>query len=653
MVADLTAKLLKVTVGGQVWDGSILSFTPSYDSISENGLVKQTAKLVFHDTTLNPSNISPRRNPGLWKPSQVVIVRLQSTNEKIAEMLILRVPNYPDNEILTVDLGCWLTYATSTQLDEDRSEIELGTALSCSAVITNLLEAAGIPSAKLSISGLPYSLAYPLTKTKSNSFVQQAGKLAWGNNCNFLYADNNGVIQNKQWVQGGSSAGTFLIGRDESVFQEFPEPVQPVEKIRVSGEGKTTIEFPPEGYSESFTTSESAKLYSDTAYGTVALTNTIIRYISDLTIVTETRNTMPQVSIFVGSDSVSSATIKHFLVEEYQDIDNSATLSAGGGGLSNSVIKLTKVTELETGSVNVLTDAEGTSGTAVLKKRITTYTYNSNLDLVEQLTINWLPRINVTGDLDDSLGLVKTGEERITWREERPGYWVKVTQKRVTAKDNPDRRGGLLAATALISQQPTVEANSSPPSGQDFPSTIEEQTLHYTGEADWSFPGGGTAQERVRPYIIEPGISNQQCRLIAKKMVELLESRSESHLLELPVNSLTAWVEPLTVFSINDGNNIWRVACDAPTWVYEDGQAYFGAIGLTVQRTAAPSPVGTPIGDFVSGLLPGDDNPPEPPTLQPPGQISYLIDYQDQILLGYNGDQLVQYETTPSTLPDL
>lgn len=654
MIARLTAKELTVTIGGQAWGNSVVSFSPSYESISESGLCKLTAKLVLHDSSLNPSNISPRRNAGLWKPSQDVVVRITSTNEKIAELKILRIPNYPANELLTVDLGCWLTWASSLELDEDRSDVDLGTATNCSAVITNLLEASGIPSGNISIGSLPYSLSFPLRETKPKGFVQQAGRLAWGNNCNFLYQDSDGNIQNAQWVQGGSSIGTFIVGQDESVFEPFPEPVQPVEIVRVSGEGKAIIEFPPEGYSESFTDSALASLYKEGASGTVALTSTVIRYISGTDIITETRTTQPQIALFVGSESVSPATLIQYEIEEYTDIDNSATIG-GSGASSEEVFKLTTFTSFERGSFRTLTNDSGLGGTNItLKKSVTSYTYNSNLDLVEELTTEWLPRISVDGGAaGDPLSLVRVKVQRITWREERPGYWVKITQLQTSAKDNPDRRGGNVRATALMTQKPVVEADSPPPAGKDFPSTTEEQTLHFTGEATWNYPGGGTAIERVRPYIVEPGISNQQCRLIAKKMVELLESRSESHLVELPITNLTSWLAPLSVIKINDGNNLWDLACDAPSWEFLDDQAFFGCIGLTVNRTAAPSPVGVPVGDWVSGLQPGDDDPPEPPTMPPPGLPNYLSDYEGQTILGYDGSELIQYPYIPSEVPEV
>jgi hypothetical protein len=633
-LANVTSRRLRCLVGNdsQDWSASVGPFRPQFDSLSESGLIFTTAELELQRNLLNPESLNPRANPSRWKPGTAVHIEVRDTSGDYQDWGTLRILDATYRAgILTLSLGCWLAWANSLEPEDDQSGITLGTGQNSAAVASTLLEAAGIPTASISLSGWEYSLAYPLQKDDPSSFVTQAGRLAWANDCRYLYQNSAGVIVAGQWDgSSGTPIHTITLGTNDRLFEAFPDAIQPVERVQVDGLGYLVNTLPSSYGSSSSVAGDVAEILDPDptlGVGTYRITATEINSYDtsgDPYVATrEIRTTQPRALTYIGSDSLFTATSRHYEIWKYD-----ATTK-----------RLIEQREYEIADVETVLGPEFTTftgggsftavGTVKLFETVTTPTYNADEALIKLATTTTQLRTLVDGNLESGTWNDQVTTETVTqtWAEERPDYWVERTdRKRIAAQANRRTNAGV-NPLALLPEPPEQRTNSRPPATQywEDPATLEE--VHFQGVATWTHPGGATGRTRTRRYTVEPGFSNAQCFTIAVATVELLEGRAEGYVIECPVADALLWCPPLSLISVDDGENLWTFRADALLWEFLEESATVGCAGITVARAASAAGSGAELPDYASGLDAEQSAAAEPTPLPVPVDSARDVDH--------------------------
>lgn len=613
--ANCVARYLRVLIGAdeQDWSEAVGDFAPGHEGMAEDGIIITEATLAIFD--LGPESISPRANPARWREGNLVQIAIRNDAGDAwvpwGSLRILAVAGEPEDGVIDLELGCWLSWAgrfeaVTVELEGDESGITLGTPENCATVAARLLQASGIPAEAIDLSGWDYSIDYPLQKEGSGSYVAQAASLAFANLHRHLVQYPDGIIRAVQWdTTPGTPVGSFTVGAGEREFKATPDPIQPVEQVIVSGVGFPTSETPSR-YSSRTSKEIPASVYKPDATGSVVLSTTIVNTRSDSsrTIRSETRTTYPKIARWIGSSSLGLATEIKYEEKRY-------SLTTGA------------LVEVESGvldSIRTLLPPGALTDRTTISKTTTEYTYNSKEVLVKTVETTVEPRVKVDGGADaNRLALVESQIVEFEWREERPDYWVSRESTEIAAARYPEGvSGDDIKPTALIPTPPTISRNSQPPSTDRWEESTAKKEEHYTATALWEHPGGATGLTRTREITIEPGFSNAQCFDLATREVHLLEGRREAYTIQLPLTDDLLWVAPLSTLTVNDGNQVWTFKVDGCQWLYGVQESSLSLSGICVARVPVAEPVGTPLPEFESGLVPGQEAPPEPDPFEPP-----------------------------------
>lgn len=650
MAANLTARKLRVLIGAdlQDWSASVASFTPQQESFS-GGSIAHQASLTLLAVPSAPESLDPRANPTRWRPGQVVQISIRNAANSawlpFTPLYLLEIPAVPSREAgaLELALGCWLVWASSREQEAERSGVELGTATNTATVATRLLEAADVPSANISLGTWPYSLAVPLVKEAGDSFVSQAAELAWANDGRYLYQNVAGVIVPGQWsTSPATPVATITLGSNEVTFEPLPDVIQPVEQLKVVAQGFEGADV-PNPHSVSQTTFVDSNTFNPNTFGSAGITETVVNSWSlpseaqtYYEVVKEVRLRQPQGLAFVDSDSIQSTTTRRFSVRRY---DGTTRLL-----MQESEFEVADVRTIMPATINIGSATITTIGTLLTFEQTTDYIYNDQEVVVQMVVTTKEPKIKVDGEATaDRASLIPQRIATTLWEEEKPDLWTQRTTERVVARDGGERRGNI-KPTALITQLPQVEPNSPPPGSERWEAPYGAKERHYEATVAWEYPGGASGRTRTRTLTVSPGFSNEQCFALANANLQILEGRASGYYLELPITDDLVWLAPLSQIAVEDGANRWLFRADALTWEYTPTSAKLGCVGILIQRTALADPVGTPLPDFGTGIVPGQTPPPEPTPWQPPTNTGlYLLSYAGQPLLDYSGVNLVDY----------
>lgn len=618
--------VIKVGTDEQNWSQSLVSFESTMDSLSEIGIVAHKATLRLNQVLTSPESLDPLVN-SRWRLGQTIKFYDPTDTFQIGYYKIVKRPIYNRLGYLDITLGCWLTWASTLELDEDRSGVDIGIDTNSKDVVVTLLESLGIPGANINLpTNWDYNLEYPLIKDGKSSFIQFAGKLTYANNCRYLYQNAEGIISVGQWDKSNITPyDSITISENESVFEHSPDAIEPVERLTVAGTGYQLIDL-AQPYGVSAFITEPAKNYNPDAFGTVVLRTTLTTETDLENRIIERRvvNTQPRAATWVSSDSVTSTNITQVNTEEYDLVNG----------------QLLEVKDFEFGNVRILVPPEDPAfGEVVIRRKIVTYEYlevDGDFIVTKKTELETAPQMTIDGrgapGTPNRFSQVTTRLTVTEWLEERPNFWVRSVRKYAVAGQNPDKRGGNIDPLALLSLKPEVYPDSPPPATQYWKDGIDLKQTEYTATVNWEQPQGPSGLIRPRTIIIEPAFSNAQCFEIANRTLEIYEGRQDAHIIqwELEPGQQFYWVPPLTNLEVNRGATTYLFKLDAISWYYSPTESYIGAIGILINES--------------TGIEPGQTPPSEPPPFSLPGDICLIANPANSaLLLGPTGEQIGCY----------
>lgn len=654
-MANLIPRYRRVTIGGEDWSDFLTDLEYGYGSIFESGLSTISGSLQVIEHPDNPSSINPRINPTLWKPGQTVNVEVEDDSGnwvQAASLLIGGSVALPSNGVLTVPLTCKLGYLQQKSFEGDESGIEVGEAINSAELAERLLKAVGFSDAELNLGTWDYDINYPLSKADLGSYIDQAGSLAWSNNCRFIMQDPSGVIVSGIWNKTDPPVVSFTYGQ-ESIFEPLTEPLEPVERVVVSGKGFDIQELPTE-ISNTVSIIDAASNYSSGGVGTVTISVTEVLRVVDtrddpdpskreLKIVEITKVVQPRSVLWLAADSATA---------DFTMSENAKIYDPDTGRLE----RIRKCKEVHTRAF--LESTPGLVGRTLAYDEVTTFTYDDERGIVlKTFTRRTEPRVTVDQEVDQSrFSHTPTKEVTVNYVEEKPGEWIKKELSRSTASSNSSGRTGSSNPLALVAGLPKQQRDATPPKTEYFENPFSKKLTNYKATVNWEYPGGSTGLNRKRDYIIEPAFSNQNCFDVATKEAEILEGRYASILVEFEIAEAAIALTPWSVISMDDGNNIWTFRLDSPTYSYKGDKAYLGGVGVVINREVKETPdpdsnyPAYPV--FTSGIVAGQTAPDEPPSFNPYyGNGSGIIGYELELVNGYDEGSLEPYDFAIDQLP--
>jgi hypothetical protein len=250
MAVVTQARTTRIRIGDdlQDWSTRLIEFTVRYEYLSQRGLIKTLGSLKLNAGAYPapPESMNPVANIARWHRGQKVYVDYSNDARSLVAhpmanpLYVLKEPVRPffaDNPpTLELELGCILALRDFPQPDDDQSGITAGTSTTLQAVVTSLLSAAGISSVSLTgLSGT--SRTAPAIKTDRQSFVQQAGQIAYGVGY-YLFQNSSGEVEARAIdLSPGASVFDRQVGGNagkELLYQPLDTGSEtPVEKVTV------------------------------------------------------------------------------------------------------------------------------------------------------------------------------------------------------------------------------------------------------------------------------------------------------------------------------------------------------------------------------------------------------------------------------------
>jgi hypothetical protein len=176
----------------------VASFEGGNNAIGQSGICSFTGDLTLNAYSLGSGiNTNPRSDRKRWARGNRVIIYLADSSGtllKYKTLHILKAPLAPTPQTrptLQISTGDKLSLLSFRQPPGDESGVEPGTSKTRLQVVNALLAAAG---AGMVFGSIPGNVPWPLQKLCNESFIQEAGQIAFAAG-RYLWVDRAGTVR--------------------------------------------------------------------------------------------------------------------------------------------------------------------------------------------------------------------------------------------------------------------------------------------------------------------------------------------------------------------------------------------------------------------------------------------------------------------------
>jgi hypothetical protein len=601
--ANLTDRYRKVFIGSdaQDWSLSCGDLRLNDSPVDERGLILVSAQLDIQSDAENPESLSPRDNPTRWARGVPVLIQVRNAADddwitpRWGNLYLLEEPDIPlPGQGITLQLGCLLSLRNRYEDDGDRSGVTLGTSQNCAAVASTLLQAQDIDSSDISLSGWPYSIAFPIGKTSGGSFVNQAGELAYSNDYRYLYTNASGVIVAGTLGFSISDSPTATVTLGTNDIEYSPERVEdpPSATTKAVGRGKAvesgTTTLPPTevtGSKSDYSTSTVTCAGTGVIYrSTPSITITIPGDgSSDITYSTTTTNEAPRSAVFLDSEwsgGLPCSLISYECITETRYFEQV-------GGVGGKLKQIIKDVEKRRFTIDA-DDRTNALNWETVEREIRSYTYTVS-DVIQKIT-DTTSKAEFTFEPDSNTPYNLRGlrQDITEWTQQGDSTWRKSeTSVLPKAFTNASPEGASPYSQQVRGNTSVTSSGDNQPPKTEYWDGSQISTEQFY-EGTFSANHGFLVSDKRPPFEIPYGFSDGQMNVMAEKHMRLITGRYRADYIELEISDDLLIAPPLFQVDVvdTDGDTKHYLA-DGASWVLSSKGARCGVVGVLLGTTAS------------------------------------------------------------------
>jgi hypothetical protein len=246
-MTNQSARKVRLFIGGKDYAPCMMNFQGSDSHLDQSGLISFTGSLLLGKAIDFDESLDDRKSPTRFCRGVPIILECADSTNTLQRhprgaLRILSSRYDEEKQQLTLEVGDLIALLNFREpTDPDKADNKSCEGKPASAIITSLLNAAGIFSIAGTLPGTTYN--YPLNL--SGSYLQSVGKLLYANNC-FGWINKFEVFTIQQANISSPPAGgiTLNIGKDEIWYKRLDGAEAPCEKIKAVGSLHTSTEIP-------------------------------------------------------------------------------------------------------------------------------------------------------------------------------------------------------------------------------------------------------------------------------------------------------------------------------------------------------------------------------------------------------------------------
>ena len=281
MVAATQAQSLTITINGNDWSQNLVSFEIGFESYQQGtGLILKKGSLVLCNIRGDSRAIDPIDQNDFAVGNTVSVKLPGSVAHPLGNSLKILappevspinsgIPEVEGNLIVSIPVGCNLSFFRTKEFDDDKTGVTLGTFTTVSTIVSRLLSASGVPG-EYSISATAYA-GWPYSKN-GGSFVDLAGEYVYAGSrinpvCLYCNSSNSVISQDIKFLGTTFSDAIITLGTNDRAYQRQLDLDSAPGTVNISGVARfvqdITEEYP---YVDTVTRSDGTKTVTTNYY---------------------------------------------------------------------------------------------------------------------------------------------------------------------------------------------------------------------------------------------------------------------------------------------------------------------------------------------------------------------------------------------------
>ena len=257
MIAAVAAQSLTITVNGTDYSQYLVDFSIGFESLSAGkGLLRKDGNLklcaIRGGSTLDPrdnADFSPGNIVTVARGKRITFADALPLHPLGGSLLVLAPPSVEainqaapisaSNMIITIPVGCRLSFLKTNEPDDDESGVEFGVGTPTDEVIKSLLYAAGAKLGQVDFGDLAEleidEIEYPIQK-QGGGYVDLAGELFYCTKPGgFLYCDSNNIINGRSLSSLTAGIVGIELGEDDRSYTPQIDGTLPPSEVHAVG----------------------------------------------------------------------------------------------------------------------------------------------------------------------------------------------------------------------------------------------------------------------------------------------------------------------------------------------------------------------------------------------------------------------------------
>ena len=257
MVAAVGAQSLTITVNGTDYSQYLVDFSIGFESWSAGkGLLRKDGNLklcaIRGGSTLDPrdnADFSPGNIVTVARGKRITFFDALPLHPLGGSLLVLAPPSVEainqaapisaSNMIITIPVGCRLSFLKTNEPDDDKSGVEFGVGTPTDEVIASLLYAAGAEPGQVDFGDLAAleidEIEYPIQK-QGGGYLDLAGELFYCTKPGgFLYCNSNNIINGRSLSKLTAGIVGIELGEDDRSYTPQIDGTLPPSEVHAVG----------------------------------------------------------------------------------------------------------------------------------------------------------------------------------------------------------------------------------------------------------------------------------------------------------------------------------------------------------------------------------------------------------------------------------